>query len=110
MAGLPLVLTGGKYVRNTKDYKVKMFHQRMGWGRGRFFLWFGYPIELIFYIEALLYITADIQSKRPFGAIVALPTTYIIIVSCWQHHQTKLPMAMLTNTCSLSSRYMISMQ
>jgi hypothetical protein len=35
-------------------------------------MWFGYPIELIFYIEILLYITADIESKRRFGAIVAL--------------------------------------
>jgi hypothetical protein len=42
------------------DYKVKMFHLRMGQGRGRICIWFGYPIELIFYIEILLYITADI--------------------------------------------------
>jgi hypothetical protein len=34
------------------------------------------------------------------------PKTYTIIVSWWQHHQTKLPMArMFINTCSLSSRY-----
>jgi hypothetical protein len=39
------------------------------------------------------------------------PTTYIIILSWWQHHQAKLPMGrMFTNTCSLSYKYMISMQ
>jgi hypothetical protein len=57
----------GECSYHTKDYKVKMFHPRMGKGRGRFFIWFGYPIELIFYIEILLYITADIQSKRPLA-------------------------------------------
>jgi hypothetical protein len=38
------------------------------------------------------------------------PTTYIIIVSWWQLYQTNLPMVrMLTYTCSLACRYMISM-
>jgi hypothetical protein len=36
------------------------------------FFFFLLSFELIFYIDILLYITADKQSKRPFGAIVAL--------------------------------------
>jgi hypothetical protein len=85
-----------------KDYKGNMFHPRMGRGEGEFF--FGLAIELIFYIEILLYITADIQSKRPRRD--SSPTTYIIIVSWWQHHhQTKLHMArMFINPLTQSVR------
>jgi hypothetical protein len=95
----------------SKDYKVKMFQLRMGYGRGRFVtgIWFGYPIELTFYLEILLY---TYNSRHPKQEVIwrdSSPTTNIIIVSWWQHHQTKLHMArMLTNTCSLSCRYMIS--
>jgi hypothetical protein len=52
--------------------------------------------------------TAGITIKRPFGAIVAPCTTYIIIVSWWQHHQNKLPMAKMFTIIHVDM-YMISM-
>jgi hypothetical protein len=95
-----------------KDDKAKMFHPRMGRAREIFSLVWQlaiYRANILYTVEILPYITADIQSKRPYGAIIA-PTTFIIIVIWWQHHHTNLPMARrFTNTCSLSSRYMISM-
>jgi hypothetical protein len=64
-----------------------MFHSRMGYRAREIFSLVWLSIELIFYIEILLYIAADIQSKKPFGAIAApQPIQYIIIVSWWQHH------------------------
>jgi hypothetical protein len=96
-----------KYIQ-IKDYKVKMFHPRMGWGEGDFL--FG----LATYRANTLYRDLTVNNSRhPKQEAFwrnSSPTTYIIIVSRWQHHQTKLPMArMFTNTFSLSCKYMISM-
>jgi hypothetical protein len=91
-----------------KDYKAKMFHPRMGRGEGDFFFGLAIYRANILYIDLPVY-----NSRHPKQEAFwrdSSPTTYIIIVSWWQHHQTKLPMArMFTNTCSLSFRNMISM-
>jgi hypothetical protein len=50
---------------------VKHVSSENGVGAREIFSLVWLSIKLIFYIEILLYITADIKSKRPFGAIVA---------------------------------------
>jgi hypothetical protein len=86
-----LPIDGGYPILYPKIYiKQRCFIPEWGRGEGDFF--FG----LAFYRAHILY--RDV-------------TTFIIIVSWWQHHQTRLPMTnMFTNTCSLSTRYMVSMQ
>jgi hypothetical protein len=55
---------------HSKIINERCFIREWGRGEGDFSLvWLS--IELIFYTEILLFITEDIQSKRPFGAIVA---------------------------------------
>jgi hypothetical protein len=65
-------------VSEIKDYKARMFKSRVGRGeRERFFVMFSASIEIIIYLENLLYIKSEVHGMRHFGPTVApQPTVY----------------------------------
>jgi hypothetical protein len=83
-----------------RSCKAKIIKQRCvfrEWGRGEGDFFFGLAI----YLASILYKDLTVYNSRQpkqeafwrDGSTTKLPTTYMIIVNWWQHHQTKLPMA-----------------
>jgi hypothetical protein len=71
------------------------------WGRGKGDFFFGLAIYGANILCTDLTVYNSRHPKQEAFWRDSSPTTYIIIVSWWQHHQTKLPMSrMFTNAVS----------